>query len=371
MLKIVHASDLHLSAGEDRLYGLEVLRELVSAANSKQADLLLLCGDLFDSFGDVADVSLLASVRLEADLLREGCRALYIPGNHEELGRGPKDKLSNFSFGRIELAVDETSSFGGRMIETPDADFICIPHAAGYNGCRDWKLPEKKQGRARVLLMHGVNSAVYSGPDPEERKAGIIPDSLFAMAGADYAALGHVHAARETMIGACAAVYPGSARVWRRGEEGPRKAVYFEINDGKPGPRQDLVLKSAGEYRYFALPVNPDASLPPAFLQDLLGKCSAAHRDYIALRFCGLVENANALAAVKTTVGDLVQARSPRRFEILEDEVRTYGGLAGNELARQFLEKLDARRPADGSPEMARWLAARRAGLAVMAGELE
>ena len=91
----------------------------------------------------------------------------------------------------------------------------------------------------------------------------------------------------------------------------------------------------------------------------------------MAVRFCGLVENFNALAAVKATVESLVRAKSPRKFELLPDDVQTYGGLAQNELAGQFLERLDARRPAEGSPEMAAWLAARREGLAVMFGDLE
>jgi exonuclease SbcD len=371
MIKVVHSSDLHLTSGEDRQYGLEVLRELVGQANAKEAGFLLFCGDLFDSFDDLRRGPLVNSVRQELELLRAGCRALYIPGNHEELGRGPEDKLSNYDFGRLELALDPASPFGGKLVQVPGAEFVCVPHAADYAAYREWKLPPKKPGCARVVLLHGTSSAVYRGPDPEEKGAGVIPDALFSWLRADYAALGHVHAARETEEGGCAVVYPGSARVWRRAEAGPRKAVYFEIEEGKIGPRQDLALSSAGEYRCFTLPLDPDATVPGAELEALLEKCSRPYKDYIAVRFSGLVEDANAFAAMKKTVESLVLAKSPRRFEILPDEVQTYGGLAGNELAKEFLEKLDARKPPEGSPEQARWLAARRQGLAVLAGELE
>ena len=371
MLKIIHASDLHLSSGSDKEYGLEVLRELVGLANAKQADFLLLAGDLFDSFKDLKDNSLLNAVRLETRLLREGCRALYIPGNHEELGRGPKDKLSNFDLGRLELMTGEASAFGGKTVETPDAEFICVPHAADYSGYRQWKLPAKTPGRARVLLMHGTSSAVYRGPDAEDQQAGVIPDSLFAWVEADYAALGHVHAARESLVGGALAVYCGSARVWRKWEDGPRKAVFFETEGGRIGAREDLVLKSAGEFRHFTVPVNPDSTIPPAAMQELLDKCQAPYRDYIVLSFSGLVEDANALAELKIVVESVLKAKNPRKLEIISEEVESYGGLAENGLAKQFLEKLDARRPPEGSPELPLWLAARQQGLAALAGGLE
>lgn len=371
MLRIIHASDLHLSSGEDKEYGLEVLRELVALANAKQADFLLLAGDLFDSFKDLKDNSLLTAVRAEAELLRKDCRALYIPGNHEELGRGPKDKLSNFDFGRLELIAGEASAFGGKTIETPDAEFICVPHAADYSGYRKWALPAKTPGRARLLLMHGTSSAVYRGPDPEEQQAGVIPDSLFAWLEADYAALGHVHSSRETIIGGAIAVYCGSARVWRKWEDGPRKAVYFETEGGRIGARENLILASAGEYRYFTLPVNPDSSVAPAAMQELLDKCQAPYKDYIVVRFSGLVEDARALADVKAVVESVLKAKNPRRLEVLSSQVESFGGLAENGLAKQFLEKLDAKRPPEDSAELPAWLAARQQGLAALAGDLE
>ena len=371
MLKVLHTSDLHLSAGEDRDYALAVLREIVSLANSKQADFLLVCGDLFDAFKDIKDSALLNSALGELRLLRKDCRALYIPGNHENLGRGSKEKLSNFDLGRLELAADCGCGFGGGVVTVPDAEFICVPYAADYSGYRNWKLPAKTQGRARLLLMHGTSSAVYRGPDQEEQQGGIIPDSLLAWVEADYAALGHVHSRGETLIASTLAAYCGSARVWRRGESGPRKAVFFETEGGKIGPRQELPLRAAGEYRHFTLPLNPDCSIAPAAMRELLEKYPAPLRDYIAVSFSGLVEDANALPEVKKVIEDVLRAKNPRRLEIFSDQVETYGGFAENGLAKEFLDKLDSCRPAEGAADMPLWLAARRQGLAALAGELE
>lgn len=366
MLKLLHAADLHLSSGPEREYGLEVLRELINLANSKQADLLLFCGDLFDSFKDIQDSKLLGAVRDEAQKLHKNCRILYIPGNHESLGMGEKDKLSNFNFGRVELMADPASVFGGRTLELPAADIICVPHAQDYAGYRKWPLPPKREGTARVLMMHGTSSAVYRGPDPEEGSAGVIPDSLFDWLEADYAALGHVHSARESRIGGALAVYCGSARIWRRREEGPRKAVYFEIKDGEVGGKEDLLLQSAGQCRVFTLPLDPDAGVPPAAMRGLLEKLSSPERDYVVVSLSGLVEDANALSATERALDDVLRAKNPRRLEILSGEVENYGGAASNELAKQFLSRLDAARPPAGSPETELWFAARRQGLAAL-----
>jgi DNA repair exonuclease SbcCD nuclease subunit len=366
MLKILHISDLHLSAGEGKEYGLSVLREVVSLANSKQADFLLVAGDLFDSFNEIKDNSLLNAVKAEAEKLGKTCRALYIPGNHEFLGQGPRDKLSNFNFGRIELMTDAASAFGGKFLETAEAEFVCVPHGADFSGYRKWVVPAKTAGRARVLLMHGTNSAVYCGPDPEEAKAGIIPDSLFAGLDADYAALGHVHSGRATQMGGALAVYCGSARVWRRGEEGPRRAVFFKIENGRVSGKEDLVLRSAGEYKLFSLPVDPDASVPRFALAELLKNCESPEMDHIEIRFTGFVEDANALEGTKKMLETALGAKKPRKLEIMEKDVNSYGGLASNGLAKQFLAKLEAQKPPPGSPETAVWLAARRQGLAVL-----
>ena len=144
--------------------------------------------------------------------------------------------------------------------------------------------------------MHGTSSAVYRGPDPEEEKAGVIPDSFFNWLEADYAALGHVHAARESRIGGALAVYSGSARVWRRGEEGPRKVVCFEAVNGKIEGKEDHVLRSAGEYRSFRLPLEPDSTVQPAAMRELMEKLGSPSRDYIEVLLSGLIEDANALA---------------------------------------------------------------------------
>ncbi|HBA61592.1 MAG TPA: hypothetical protein DCZ92_12415 [Elusimicrobia bacterium] len=366
MLKLLHAADLHLSSGPEKEYGLEVLREIISLANQKQADFVLFCGDLFDSFKDLKSGKLLDAVKEEAQRLHNNGRILYIPGNHESLGMGEQDKFSNFNFGRIELMADPSSEFGGRVLELPAADIVCVPHAQDYSGYRKWPLPPKRAGTARVLMMHGTSSAVYRGPDPEEGGAGVIPDSLFEWLGTDYAALGHVHSARESRIGGTLAVYCGSARVWRRREEGPRKAVYFEIKDGEIAGKEDLLLQSAGQYRAFTLPLDPDAGVPPAAMRGLLEKLSSPERDYVVVSLSGLVEDANALSATERALEDVLRAKSPRKLEILSGEVENYGGAASNELAKQFLARLDAVKPPAGSPETELWFAARRQGLAAL-----
>ncbi|MBO4556442.1 MAG: metallophosphoesterase, partial [Elusimicrobiales bacterium] len=87
MPKILHVADLHLKKdGEDREYGLSVLREIIDIAVNKQITHILICGDLFDSFSDFADTVLQEDVKNCFEKLPAGCNAYYITGNHELLG---------------------------------------------------------------------------------------------------------------------------------------------------------------------------------------------------------------------------------------------------------------------------------------------
>ena len=98
----------------------------------------------------------------------------------------------------------------------------------------------------------------------------LTPD-LFQRAGADYAALGHIHSARTIRLrstspdapvqtSALVLSYPGSARVCRRGETGPRSANMIEV--GENIRETQLVLKSAGQYREILLDVGLDGAIP-------------------------------------------------------------------------------------------------------------
>ncbi|MCX5791851.1 MAG: DNA repair exonuclease, partial [Elusimicrobia bacterium] len=218
MTKIIHAADLHLKETEkDYCFG--VLAEIIDLAAKEGAAFLLFCGDLFDSFEDMK--ALKDAFRLKLERLK-GCEVIYLPGNHENLRRAPAESLESYDLGPVTKCLAKPYT----LLARNGVEFLAVAHQESYAGYRDWGAPPVAEGKARVLLLHGTDSSVYTGPETEETKSGVIDGDLFEALGADYAALGHIHARSERRAGRCLACYSGSARVWRGGEEGPR-GVYL------------------------------------------------------------------------------------------------------------------------------------------------
>jgi DNA repair exonuclease SbcCD nuclease subunit len=223
MIKILHTADLHLKRGDERDYCFAVLDAVIALAKAEKPAYLLIAGDLFDSFEDFKELRAETAARFKE--LKGVCEIIYIPGNHENLRRtGP---LESFDLGDVKkFTAHPFEIYYGEGVE-----FVCVPHAESYGDYRDWAMPPKDPASARVLVMHGLNSRIYTGPEEEaEGKAGVIDDGLFARFDTEYAALGHVHGARQERFGNTLAAYPGSPRVWRGSsrEEGPR-GVYRRI----------------------------------------------------------------------------------------------------------------------------------------------
>jgi len=362
MAKIIHIADLHISAGEDRIYCLQVLREIIDAANAKEADFLLISGDLFDSFRVLSYKALVLSVREEFGRLRPRCRVYFIPGNHERHGCPDIKDIAGFDLGRVELLFDGGSPFLGCYRKENGIDIVAVPYGAPYSDCQKWNVPKKENGIARILMMHGTLSSVYSGPDGEEDKPDNIPDSIFDLLSADYALLGHIHSAAQKKIGECLAVYSGSPRVWRRGETGPRRAVYIDTSKGNDSGAESVRLSSAGEYREIDLPLCFDASLREDTL-DALSEIKTSENDYLYVCLSGIVADQNRLRAAEERIRSLFSGRRVRKLEINCDGVEADSSVLENELANEFLKRLDKTRPEIGSPRMTEWLETRMQGL--------
>lgn len=376
MPRLLHAADLHLSAAE-KGYGLAVFAGLIEAARREGADYLAFCGDLFDAYPDAE------ALRPEIRRLLEGapCEFLYLPGNHEALRRGGGG-LSRLDLGPATLLSAAPFSLITRDRGGAAVEFLAIPHQESYSGYGSWSVPPKA-ARWRVALAHGlVAGLAYRGPDDEGGAAALDPD-LFRRFGADYAALGHIHRARTESIGPVRFAYPGSARVWRRNEDGPRGAWLVDLpaGGGPLPPPKFIPLREAGEFRAYELCLSLAGEAPD------LDKAAQAWgtADFVALRLAGVVEDENAVAAL----ADRLRARYAsrvRRIEIDRDDVSILPGIASQPLVRSFLEAWDRRRPAidaggadretlvrDARParETADWLRARELGLAALKAYLE
>jgi DNA repair exonuclease SbcCD nuclease subunit len=332
-LRLFHSADLHLSRAE-RAYGLAVLEELVYHCRRLAADAWVLCGDVFDTHEDA-----LALAGDFHDYLRElsGLPVLMIPGNHELSGGRAPDTLAPLAQGAAgAFRLLLRTPFALERPDGLDAEFLAVPFQRSYGEYPDWRVPARER-RWRIGLLHGVvNGMSYTGQSEEDEHAAIEGD-LFQRLGLHYAALGHIHARGEARAGGCLAHYPGSGRVWRRGEEGPRQATLAVLDD--EGVRSEAVpLSAAGTYqRVTVLLDERGAPLGHDSPEALLTALEAGHgpQDWLRVELTGFVERRTQAEALQR----LLLRRAADRFRRLDVElvdVVEAERLRGHPLVRSF-----------------------------------
>jgi DNA repair exonuclease SbcCD nuclease subunit len=368
MPRILHAADLHLS-DSDREYGLAVFSELIEAAGKTRVDYLVFCGDLFNTFADAEKLR----VEFRRILGTPSFEFLYLPGNHEELQRNGGD-LSRLDWGAATILQTKPFQLLRRDRGGVAVEFLAVPHQEQYAGYADWAVP-RKEAPWRIAMAHGVVAGMsYRGPDDEGGAAALDPD-LFLRFRADYAALGHIHGRRGQAIGGCRFEYPGSTRVWRRNESGPRGALLLELPEtpGRSLPEpKPIPLASAGEYRHYVLPLTLEGEIPDV---EALSR-DWRRPDHIELELTGLVEDERAVSALAERLR-VRYAPAVRILDINRDAVSALPGIASQPLVRRFLEAWESRMPRPGRDAVADarahavWNRAREMALNALKAHLE
>lgn len=348
MIKLLHCADLHLSE-QEKEYSLNVLQEIVKIALAEKASFLLFCGDIFNSFSDLEKLRS-EFRRILSPLPSE---ILYIPGNHE------KNTQANASFRNLDLGnitmLDEigliAKESGGIKIE-----FLAIPHKDIYSDYLNWNIPEKKTP-FRIALAHGVVTDMsFIGLDDEGSGAALDP-SMFQRYQIDYAALGHLHSFKTRQIGNTTFYYPGSSRVWRSGESGPRQIAVIKIDSKLLF--EPVFLKSAGEYRWYRLPLDINGSIND--LDKIAEEWKA--EDWIEISLFGVIEDETTVKSLEEEIKHKYD-RKVRRLNInrLPEDVKVMNGISSQPLIKRFLELWEKRRPEDAE-EIGVWLKARELAL--------
>jgi len=327
---LLHSADLHLSESSAD-HGFAVLDDLLARCAELRPHLLLLCGDVFDTHRDAEALAGRFGEHLRAV---EHTRVVMIPGNHELLpGRALAD-LRPQALGQARLLLDEPVSH--LPLDEVDAEIVAVPFRRDLTGYLDWPRPPRSRA-VRIGMFHGVvNGMTYTGESAEADHAVIDPD-LFRWLELDYAALGHIHARGRHDFGGCPAHYPGSARVWRRGEEGPRCASLVVL-EGAGVRIEEVPLAAAGQYRAVAWPVAEDGALlsgqPPAEVVAALAATAAA-ADWVEVRLTGFVERRELLAPLRRELERAGRARF-RRLEVDDGSVVEAEALRGHPLVTAF-----------------------------------
>ena len=121
MIKMIQCADLHLTSGEERGYSLSVLDEVLTITEQERAEYLLICGDLFDSFDDA--VNLRAEFRSRIEAINSLCRIIFLPGNHEDLGKGNRSSRGLY-LNRLSKNFSKSGKKEKRMLNFKMKRFI-------------------------------------------------------------------------------------------------------------------------------------------------------------------------------------------------------------------------------------------------------
>ena len=228
MLKIIHGADFHLDSpfaglsperaaqrrGEQR----ELLDRLAGLAREKQADLVLLAGDLLDServFRETAQA-------LRTALADIPCPVFISPGNHDFYS--PQSIWATLDWPEN---VHIFSSDALEQIDLPGCTLWGRAFTdAHQTACPLDGLTVPDDGKVHIACLHGcVGAANDYGP--------IVPGDI-AASGLDYLALGHVHQASGLQKeGRAFWAYPGCPEGRGFDELGEKGVLYLEAEPGR------------------------------------------------------------------------------------------------------------------------------------------
>lgn len=228
MLKIIHCADVHagrpapasLSREKASLRRWEIeksLERIVEITHEERAHILLVAGDLFEHLYTGP-----AWVRQAAALFSTipGTNVFISPGNHDPIVRDSlyhsltwPDNVRIFRSPALEEVV--LSELGAAVYGFGWASFVERDRV--LQGCT-----VRCKDLLNILVIHGQLVPAPADPVASAFQYLPIPYGDIRDFGADYVALGHVHAPAAVQIGEAIAVYPGCPEPLDFGDSGER-----------------------------------------------------------------------------------------------------------------------------------------------------
>lgn len=187
MLKLIHAADFHLDspfsglspehAARRRQEQRDLLTRLVQLARTRQADLVLLAGDLFDSAQTYRE-TIQEMIRTLSEL---SCPVVIAPGNHDFYG--PQSPYAGQAW------PENVHIFTSDAVQAiPFPELNCTVYG------RAFVMPQQSTSPLSSLQVSGPGLAigVFHGDVSGGMYGPMEPDEI-AASGLHYLALGHVH----------------------------------------------------------------------------------------------------------------------------------------------------------------------------------
>jgi len=335
MIKIIHGADFHLDSpfsgltperaaqrrGEQR----ELLDRLAALAREKQADLVLLAGDLLDServFRETAQA-------LSTALASIPCPVFIAPGNHDFYG--PRSVWTALDWPENVHIFDELE-----QVELPGCTLwgraFSDPHQAACP-LRGIAVPD--DGRLHLAVLHGNVGGAEGDYGP------ITPGDI-AASGLDYLALGHIHKRAEpARYGNTLCAWPGCPEGQGFDELGEK--VFYEGTLSEDGTVSLAFVPFAGR-RYEILEVDVTGRDPRAALEATLPPDTAG--DLYRILLAGETgEGGVDTASLEAALADRFYALEIRDMTRMAEDVWARAG--EDSLRGLFLQELQKRLEGD------------------------
>jgi len=212
-VKIVHTADVHLS--EQHPERIEALKQILQMCEERDADLLLISGDLFDNNIDVEDLK----TDLRSLFKDNSFQTYIIPGNHDATAFRQEDYFGE------DIEVLSDVPYEQRKID--EVNLVAVPFTEKDFSEIKEELPEtSNKNKIDLMMIHCTLSGSQGGFGNEEKYMPVKPSQII-QTDFDYILSGHIHssATRKT-FGNTTFAYPGSPVSISSTETG-RRAVWM------------------------------------------------------------------------------------------------------------------------------------------------
>jgi len=274
-MRLLHLADLHLGwrpsgwpeerAGERRRRRDAVLERAVDVALAEGVQLVVLAGDLFDTFDPeeaCVDSALTQLRRLEDG----GALPVTVPGSHDEITYGNsvyrrrRDRWPGLLVTEPWPAHVATLDIGGETVHLYGMAYTGGVSVANLP-VRDF--PRLEQPGVHVAAFHGALGAAAGGT-----RSLVLDEEGLAAARYDYVAMGSLHDPLQHRFPAGPAVYPGSPEAMGFGDGGCAELTLAEgSGDGMEVRSVALTVQRVDDARLDLTPVDDIAEVD-AFLDE-------------------------------------------------------------------------------------------------------